>query len=413
MLSVISYILACLSLFSLPLYVIRFQIGPIPSTLLEVLILLTIISWVVGVVAERINLKTLVIRISSPIMIWGLLLMLAALISVFVAEDKRAALGLWRAYFVEPYVFSVVIVDLVRRGKSAQWLVWSLMGSGVWLSVMGVSQAVFHQPVTADSLHEVQLGRAAAVFNSANALALYLGPLISIAVFQVIKKKFWCLALVAIFLIGIYATKSTGAKLGLGVVEGLVIVGWLWPKLSSSLRGIIWKLLPWLGGIVLVILTVAFLNVSSFTPQVHFTYPRTFTDTRTIRLCLWEGTKQVLLQHPITGPGLSGFKAAYTPDRTCDSELLEYPHNIFLNFWVSTGILGLVAFLVLQLKLWKILKRSEDRLMALGLAAGFGYWVAHGMVDVPYFKNDLAVEFWTLAGLAVLLAENKLKLSKD
>jgi len=26
--------------------------------------------------------------------------------------------------------------------------------------------------------------------------------------------------------------------------------------------------------------------------------------------------------------------------------------------------------------------------------------VVHGMVDLPYFKNDLSLEFWTLLGLA-------------
>jgi hypothetical protein len=25
--------------------------------------------------------------------------------------------------------------------------------------------------------------------------------------------------------------------------------------------------------------------------------------------------------------------------------------------------------------------------------------VVHGLVDVPYFKNDLSLEFWTLVGL--------------
>jgi len=26
--------------------------------------------------------------------------------------------------------------------------------------------------------------------------------------------------------------------------------------------------------------------------------------------------------------------------------------------------------------------------------------VVHGLVDVPYFKNDLSLEFWSLLGLA-------------
>ena len=36
----------------------------------------------------------------------------------------------------------------------------------------------------------------------------------------------------------------------------------------------------------------------------------------------------------------------------------------------------------------------------LGVLLALGGIVIHGLVDVPYFKNDLSVEFWVLLGLS-------------
>ena len=33
--------------------------------------------------------------------------------------------------------------------------------------------------------------------------------------------------------------------------------------------------------------------------------------------------------------------------------------------------------------------------------------LVHGLVDVPYFKNDLSVSWWILFGLSIVLLKNK------
>jgi hypothetical protein len=37
--------------------------------------------------------------------------------------------------------------------------------------------------------------------------------------------------------------------------------------------------------------------------------------------------------------------------------------------------------------------------MQLGIVLAMVAIIVHGLVDVPYFKNDLALEFWTLLGI--------------
>jgi uncharacterized ion transporter superfamily protein YfcC len=48
--------------------------------------------------------------------------------------------------------------------------------------------------------------------------------------------------------------------------------------------------------------------------------------------------------------------------------------------------------------------------MILGLMGAMVVIVVHGLVDVPYFKNDLAVLFWVMIGIMGIMkfeAESK------
>src|SRR5207302_2754231 len=125
------------------------------------------------------------------------------------------------------------------------------------------------------------------------------------------------------------------------------------------------------------------------------------------RARLWGATLRMLRDHPLFGGGLSGFKQAIAPYglRQSAAEDVMYPHNIVLNAWTETGIAGLVAFgwLLLQavrvsLAGWRDAE-PDWRPLHLGVLLAIGGIIAHGLVDVPYWKNDLSVEFWALLAL--------------
>jgi O-antigen ligase len=138
-----------------------------------------------------------------------------------------------------------------------------------------------------------------------------------------------------------------------------------------------------------------------------------------IRLNMWGETVEMLRTHPILGAGLAGYQTAVEPYHILSwAEIYLYPHNLFLNFWTETGLLGLVGFLwlvVLFFKLgieklignWKLeignleLTKTKKN-MAVVLLASMCIILVHGLVDVPYFKNDLAVVFWLLLGLVII-----------
>jgi len=408
----ISKLFLFLTILLAPLYVVRFQIGPYPSTLLEILIGLTVVSAVI----EKIRAKKI------RFVIWGLppahyFFLLIAGISAIVSPDKHGALGILKAYFIEPFLVYLVIKDLVKSKKDWRLVFSALILSGLWVALLAVFQGLTGWLVFAP--HEASLGRAHAVYNTANAVGLYLGPIILLLFgvllsfqkklksqnsnpktkTQISKLRKAATLAVVVMIFAVVLSKSAGAVVGLTTALLLPIACCLVPKIWRR------RVVGAVGAALAIVGILFFFNISSFTPKNVDPYVRKSTDTLQFRLCLWEGARDLLLDKPVFGAGLSGFKELYAKKYfTCDAEPLEYPHNWVLNFWTETGFLGLLGFLVV---LWVYFKKltvhllnPKTRWLALGFSAAMIYWLIHGLVDVPYFKNDLSLEFWVILGLA-------------
>jgi O-antigen ligase len=402
----ISKVFLLLTILLAPLYVVRFNVGFYPSTLLEVLIVLTAGVWFFEKFRRR-EFEFPAAISNQQVAIF--LFLFAAAISVVVSPDKRGALGIFKAYFVEPLLIYVVINDVIRSKRDWELIFAALALSGLWVALLAVFQGLTGQ-LTFTS-HEAALGRAHAVYNTANAVGLYLGPIAFLLLGvlspsgrhklkgQRLKLRFLILVAILLLILSIYFSKSAGAVVGLAAA--LVVWGLL--RVLGGVRG-----LGVLGLAGLVVATFGiwfFFNISSFTPKNVDPYVRKTNNTLQFRLCLWEGTRDLLLDRPVFAAGLSGFKELYAQKYfTCDAEPLEYPHNWVLNFWAETGILGLAAFILLLVSYFRTvaqyLSDPKKQWLALGFIAAMVYWLVHGLVDVPYFKNDLSLEFWVIVGLA-------------
>jgi hypothetical protein len=123
----------------LPTYLIRFSVPLVglPSTLLEVLFGILFLEWLVRgrKAGERKSEKNL-----KP---WadGLgFLLVGATFGILVAPDWVAALGLWRAYFLEPFLFFLVFIDVVRDAKTRRLVVVALGLTLLTVSVVAIIQ---------------------------------------------------------------------------------------------------------------------------------------------------------------------------------------------------------------------------------------------------------------------------------
>lgn len=368
----------------LPLYAVRWQVGPFPTTLLENLILATIALYLIACWREgglRFN--------RSPLDIAILVLLLSGAVSVLVAKDHRAALGLYRAYFIEPIAIFYVAGDLLRRGSHFRTL---LVGFGAGTSLFAILNIGWFLVALINGT--IAYGAPpSAIYTSSNEVAMFLEPPMAFASALYLfshdrRDRRWARVWGVILAPALVLTFSRGAFLALAVLAVLTIVT-VRPGLRRPL------LLLAAVTIALALITVV---VASSTPlmQTRFSYVA-LNYTLQTRSEIYVATFHMLSAHPILGVGLGGY--VYVLHGFPEI----YPHDLYLAFWVELGLLGLLAFGYILVKLlvgaWR----------ALGLAAGFQkallwavigalvLWAVHGVFDSPYWKNDMSVEFWILS----------------
>ena len=421
----ITQILAFITLGSLPLYVVRCKDfswcgSAIPFTLLEVFIILTFFSWIIwrvlGVKKGQINALGLFERLRGPFFWPTASFLILSIIAAFISPDLRSAAGVWKAYFLEPILLFIVVLDLSQAKKTINWAIFPLIISGLWLSALAIWQAL--TKIDPFAPNSIALDRVTGVYDNPNALGLYLGPLILIGLGTAIeffksdettaKKKtviLFLLISISIFTLAIYLSKSRGA--GLAIIASLVffavltIYRWL-PQLLKKLgRGVFYVLLL----VTAATLMFGFINIDKF-----MTKPlRTYRDSSYSRLCIWQASRKMLKENFVVGVGISGFPVVYPKYATCEPHSFQYPHNIFLNFWVEIGIVGLILYLWITFLYWDTLMRYKNDFLAIGLLGASVYTFIHGLVDVPYFKNDLSSQFWVLVAIAAWFAVAKTK----
>jgi putative inorganic carbon (hco3(-)) transporter len=361
----------------LPLYVVRWHYGPLPTTLLETLIVITAALYVFVRWREGVRRP-----VATPYDIPIVLLLIAGAIAVVVAGDHRGALGLYRAYFVEPVAIFYVAVDVLKRADHRLNLVMAFaVGSSVFAAL---NIGAF---VKALAAHNVNVGFApTALYDDANPVAMYLEPPFALAaglLFFATTSRLKLIGLVWLACVGsaLMVTFSKGAYLGLA---GLVIVA-----IVTVPR---WRL-PLLGALV---------AAAVIATQISLVYQRLVTVIPSLqgREQIFGAAVDMIRAHPLLGVGLGGFSYKF---RGLTPEI--YPHDMWLTFWVEIGLLGVVAFAVIFLMLqwtgwraWPGAARA-DRAVIWGVLGGLVLWLIHGLVDSPYWKNDMSAEFWFMAAL--------------
>lgn len=361
----------------LPSYLIRFKLSGLPLTLLEVLLLILLVVWFAKGPSLRL----------SPAWIWPLsLFLISALGAAVYSPQPLAALGRLKTYFFEPVLFFLLFIDQVKTRRDLEIVLRFLaVGLGA-VSLFAIIQRLtgFWIPEPWQALSD---RRVTSVFPYPNALALFLGPLLVLFTVRSFEKPRFLLNLVLILA---FFTLLFSGSLG-GLVAVVLGIGFL---IFFHPSGHKW--LPWF-------LAAVFISVSLFfsQEQAHKKFIKIVTlkeNSSQVRLALWQGTFNLLTNRPFLGSGLAGFPDYYDQYRLPrHTELLLYPHNLFLNFWTELGLLGLVAFCWLLIKIWQL------KIPAYHFAAFFTL-LMHGMVDVPYFKNDLALVFWLVVGVLYLEA---------
>lgn len=408
--------LATITLASLPLYIVRCSYfswctSPIPFTLLEALIILSFIAWSLWKLTEYNKDEKTFSRLFQSLrsgLFWPLVFFIAvSSISVFISADTRAAAGVWKAFFIEPAMLFLIIFDLSFHKKSIKWLFPPILFSGFWVSVLAIWQ--FFTKIDPFAPSSIVLNRVTGVYDNPNALALYLGPLFLLGLgilFQIFKvqksakenlvTKLFLVFTLSLYLIAIFLSRSRGGEVAIIVSILFFFSIWFYSEAGFSFKKVIKLGFFFLVGAILISSALLFLNIDKFAPAKR----AKDRNSLTARLCIWQSTKNILADNPLLGVGLSGFPKTYPSYKTCEPHSYQYPHNIFLNFWTEIGLAGLASFLWVVYKYWQILFKFIRSFVAAGLLSIVIYIFVHGLVDVSYFKNDLAAVFWVFLAIA-------------
>ena len=419
---IITFILA-------PAYAIRFNLGFLPRNILMMWVFLVWIAFVVNLIAKkraRIFL-TAVKNIREEILLTVGFFFISGIISLFIKGFDQAKLGQFIVLFLQPIsIFFIGKFFFEQHPQSKSYL---LLTTYYLLALAGLYAIL--QYFTLLGLPQIYWGnanepkRALSFFAHPNFYALWSAPLLALLipdVFENLKSKILNLKSLAWALgaLGLLLSFSRAGFLGLAAAIGIYLI----VAAEAKIRKLIFAAV-----IVMVIVIISVPNL-----RWRFVLPFYGEKSAISRLSLWHTGVKAIKESPIFGLGLTGFGNNWqklNTDPNLDTH--NFPHNVFLNFWVETGLLGLISFLgLISIYIYRGLRPSvipaatEPR-SGEGLAgihnldsrqpagkAGFRgndiklavalfliCLLFQGLIDNPYFKNDLAMVFWMVLSLSI------------
>jgi O-antigen ligase len=219
---------------------------------------------------------------------------------------------------------------------------------------------------------------------------------------------------------GLYLTsESLQRKYILAPLAVLIII----PFVFTLSRASYFALIPLAGGFLafsrrrlLISAVVAFsLTLGPFllpkavTNRVLYTFTQAYHPSQTViggvrldtstsaRVRSWQQAIKDWPKHPVFGYGVTGYELV-------DSQ--------YFRVLVETGLVGLLAFLWLQISLFRrardVLRRTQDPLfkgVALGFLAGFSALIFHAIGTNTFIIVRIMEPFWFLAGMVMMIPQ--------
>lgn len=385
----------------MPTYLWRFNILGLPTTFLELTIISLFLIWLLK--DEKYKKINFILKnnkhnpISKTLRCLLILWILASPLAL-LTNFSLSTLGLWRAYFLEPMMFFLVFIYTVKSREDWKIIIQSFGALLVWLFIVAMYQN-FTDWNYIGAYNFPNIKRLTGPFIYPNALSLLTAPLTAFfaGLWIYSKNKLTDLKYLVLFFLGMtlaIMTVSQGAMLAIVLSVFLALI------LAKKIRKLGITLI-----VVGVISTLFILPKIDFNPSLNLE-----SSSLDIRFNQWQETKELLQDNFLLGTGIGAYqKALENYHKTEWLEIYLYPHNIFLNFWTELGILGLLVFISIMFYVVYMLSkifRSKNNL-AWPLSMMWITWFVHGLVDVPYFKNDLSVLFFVMLGFTFLVFENR------
>ncbi len=375
----------------LPTYLIRYNIGPLPTTFLEGIFFILTFFWMIDLAKHP--QKNKILRQMGTTLLFIIIPLFTSFLIV-PQESLLSSLGLWRAYLLEPTLFLFIVRATLIHQEDRRYGLFSLMLCGCVLTAFAVFQYISGTSLPIAWLAE---RRSTSIFPYPNALGLFLSPLIAsgiaLAIRNNITRERILLILASLWMfLGVVLAKTEAGILA--IILSLAV--WIWLSTKKQRH----KQLILLSGFLLFSGSLLFGDIRA---KIFLC-----DDSGMVRRSQWGETINLLRDAPILGAGIGNFPSALIPYHIAkEYELFQYPHTWILNFWVEYGLFGALSLLCISAWLVRLIFLTKDLPESALWAPAILTLLIHGLVDVPFLKNDLA--FLTLFFLALAIQTSTTK----
>ena len=237
--------------------------------------------------------------------------------------------------------------------------------------------------------------RAYATFNNRNVLGEYLIVIGALAAGMMWKAKNWASRLFftgcfGVICLGLVATNSRGAMLGLLFAAGLFVL------LAER------RLIP-LG--ILGLLAMPFILPPALWERLLSSITMSDSSSQ-YRVSIYQAGLEIVQHYWMTGIGVDAFNEIY-PMFSLEAANAYHVHNLFLQELIELGIVGFSVFMGMLVfffqKLYSTMSRAAKRYRFL-LAAIFGALAGvllQGMTDHIWFDYSIVLLFWCVLGIGM------------
>lgn len=379
------------------------SLGGVPNRL-ELLILA---CWLGLLAGRRTHLRSRLAQ-HQAVLVGVVAFTLWVIMTLAWAPNSAVAARAGRDLLYGVVAFALLLGTIVDR-RHARWLAIAFV-TGAALSVLwgaakgGLSGAIGGAGAVTD-----QDGRFQAAAGDPNYLAAVLAPAIMLAGGLAFRRSAWrrlaLLFAVIVIAIGLAATQSRG-----GLVAAIV---------ASLVALAIWRGRRRLIGGVLVIAIAA---TAAFFATSPAAWERIYAGNTTGsgRVDIWQVAWRVANDHPIVGVGINQFPQV-SPHYVRQPGALDYVdlivdkhivvHNLYLELWAETGIVGVLLFLAIVVasirEAWRAIKRFDAQGdVEMAALARTALLAVVGMLSASFFLSNIANrQIWILLALGPVLAE--------
>lgn len=396
----------------LPTYLIRVEVLGVPTNVLDVL-MVAFLVFSVPLVLVRFPATQMKKYIRNPLVGGGLLVLLGVFLSAAQGGFSASELGIMKSWFVLPFFFVSVYAALFQIKQKNFDLVLAYFFSATIVSIIAMGY-LFLGEVTYD-------GRLKAFYESPNHLAMYIAPMLVLGWFlarfmiydlRSTKKKIkiqnsklqGIYIIVGVTTFVLYLTQSYGAWIA--VFVSILVGEYIFLRKKQAFKRVFMG-----GAIVFLMVILSQCTHEKWNDLVAFDERSSLSS----RAMIWRAALDIGADNWFFGIGPGNFQEKYLEYQQYYPPYLEWavpqPHNLYIAFWLQTGLIGFVGFLIIIFTVAAATRPlcshptavgNEKTAILLDIAVfcAFLTILIHGLVDTPYWKNDLSVVFWILVLLS-------------